>query len=153
MGLSAGTSFALSVVLILASACTSYESEYEKSVYDHEPVYCYQTLGGVDCHRTPHHRDGLRLVNYYGPAPSKYAAPDQMEIRDTAAPPRVEAFDRDPEPDTRSARSVRSASAPEAEPTRESDTGTTSDEFDWRSWLPLLSVAFGAMQAVAAFAL
>ena len=54
---------ALVAFLCLAS-CTSFESEYEKGVYDYEPLYCYQTLGGVDCHRKPHHRDATRLVNY-----------------------------------------------------------------------------------------
>ena len=25
-------------------ACTGFESEYEKGVYDYEPLYCYQTV-------------------------------------------------------------------------------------------------------------
>jgi hypothetical protein len=64
------------LVFACLGGCTSFESEYERGVYDYEPIYCYQTLGGIDCHRQPHHRDAGRLVNYYGPAPSKYDAPE-----------------------------------------------------------------------------
>ena len=28
-------------------ACTGFESEYEKGVYDYEPLYCYQTIGAT----------------------------------------------------------------------------------------------------------
>ena len=81
---------ALVAFLCLAS-CTSFESEYEKGVYDYEPLYCYQTLGGVDCHRKPHHRDATRLVNYYGPAPSKYKPPKPPEESPLRPPPKVSA--------------------------------------------------------------
>ena len=32
----------------LLTAC-GYVSEYEKGVYDYEPVYCYQSLAGIEC--------------------------------------------------------------------------------------------------------
>jgi hypothetical protein len=44
----AGTEVALLLGLAAVEclgACTGYESEYEKGVYDYEPVYCYQTIG------------------------------------------------------------------------------------------------------------
>jgi hypothetical protein len=62
----AGTKVALLLAFAAAQclgACTAYESEYEKGVYNYEPLYCYQTIGGVDCRREPYHRDLARLVN------------------------------------------------------------------------------------------
>ena len=79
------------VAIPCLAGCTSFESEYERGVYDYEPLYCYQTLGGVDCHRQPHHRDAARLVNYYGPAPSKYDAPEPPEASPPRPPPKVTA--------------------------------------------------------------
>ena len=56
---------------MLLGACGGYVSAYEKGVHDYEPVYCYQYLGAVQCFDEPRHRDDERLVNYYGPAPSR----------------------------------------------------------------------------------
>ncbi len=123
-------------------ACTTYESAYEKSVYDAEPIYCYQSLGGTDCYRTANRRDDRRLVNYYGPAPSKYAAPDVPEVPDPQAPPKAERAAGDPAP------VPVAASAPTAPPDPAAAPPST-----WRTWLPLVSVAFGALQVVAAFVL
>ena len=39
------------IVALLTGGCTSYESAYERAVTDYEPVYCYQSLAGVTCHR------------------------------------------------------------------------------------------------------
>ena len=82
-------------------ACGSV-SEYEKAVHDFEPVYCYQSLGrsvsGVECHRTPKHRDERRLVNYYGPHPSRYDRPEPPPPPTLSAPPAVDFYVRDPEP-------------------------------------------------------
>jgi hypothetical protein len=98
----AGTEVALLLAFVAAEclgACTGYESEYERGVYNYEPLYCYQTLGGVDCHRKPHRRDSTRLVNYYGPAPGKYDPPDPPEESPLQPPPDVKkAVYRDPEP-------------------------------------------------------
>ena len=91
----------LTAVGALVGAC-GYVSEYEKAVYDFEPVYCYQSLGrsvsGVECHRTPKHRDERRLVNYYGPHPSRYDRPEPPPPPTLSAPPAVDFNVRDPEP-------------------------------------------------------
>jgi hypothetical protein len=137
------------VAILCLAGCTSFESEYEKGVYDYEPLYCYQTLGGVDCHRQPHRRDAARLVNYYGPAPGKYKSPKPPKDSALRAPPKAAATDHDPEPKAAASTNAREAS----------DAGQTSEataaekKSEWKEWLPLVSVAFGALQVVAAFAL
>ena len=91
----------LTAVGALVGAC-GYVSEYEKAVYDLEPVYCYQSIGqsvsGVECYKTPKHRDERRLVNYYGPHPSRYDRPEPPPPPTLSAPPAVDFFVRDPEP-------------------------------------------------------
>ena len=62
----------------LLGAC-GYVSEYEKAVYDLEPTYCYKSIGKVDCYREPFHRDERRLVNYFGPHPSRFEKPEPPE--------------------------------------------------------------------------
>ena len=52
------------------SACGAVD-KYESQVSDWEPVYCYQSLAAVQCYRQPKYSDQLRLVNYYGPHPSR----------------------------------------------------------------------------------
>ena len=79
------------------SAC-GYVSKYEAAVYDYEPVYCYQSLGAVQCFDTPRVRDEKRLVNYYGPAPERYDRPDPAPEPELMAPPAINFFVRDPEP-------------------------------------------------------
>ncbi len=91
---------ALLVLAMPLSAC-GYVNEYEKTVYDFEPSYCYRSIGGVTCYDEPFHPDGRRLVNYYGPHPSRYDAPEKEEV---ALPPGVapaKSFYKDPEPDIR----------------------------------------------------
>ena len=90
-------SLVLTAVCLLVGAC-GYVSEYEKGVYDYEPVYCYQSIGGVECFKEPKHRDERRLVNYYGPAPSRYDKPEPAPEPQLFAPPPVDFFVRDPEP-------------------------------------------------------
>ncbi|MCW9034896.1 MAG: hypothetical protein OQJ97_11810 [Rhodospirillales bacterium] len=63
-------------VILLTSAC-GYVSEYEKSVSDFEPTYCYKSLAGVECYEEPYHRDKRRLVNYFGPSPTRSAPPEE----------------------------------------------------------------------------
>lgn len=135
---------ALSVV-----GCVNYESEYERSVYDFEPIYCYQTLGKVDCYRRPQSREARQLVNYYGPAPSKYHDPPRPQQTETQPPPAVSRDVRQLEPpgseDDGGGVAARSSLAPSA------SQQTKSDTEDWKEWMPLMSVAFGALQVVAAF--
>ncbi len=87
----------LTAVGALVGAC-GYVSEYEKAVYDFEPVYCYQSIGGVECYKTPKHRDERRLVNYYGPNPSRYDRPEPPPPPTLSAPPSVDFYVRDFEP-------------------------------------------------------
>ena len=84
-------------VAFVLGAC-GYVSEYEKGVYDYEPVYCYQSLAGIRCFDKPNHRDERRLVNYYGPAPSRYDKPAPPPAPQLFAPPPVDFYVRDPEP-------------------------------------------------------
>ncbi len=152
------------VALLLAGGCTSYESAYERAVTDYEPVYCYQSLAGVTCHRRPNHRDAARLVNYYGPAPSKYEA-SERETAEPAAPPDGGGVVRDPEPKVVAVRlddgttkaaatgngaaGKNSAASKEGEPTKV--VYVREDGGDWRYYLPFLTVLFGAAQVAAAF--
>ncbi len=79
------------------AGCGGYVSAYEAAVFDFEPVYCYRNLGDVDCHAAPVYRDRRRLVNYFGPSPTRTAAPETPDIR-LYPPPPVFWFWRDPEP-------------------------------------------------------
>ncbi len=87
----------LLAVLVLLGAC-SYTSDYEKGVFNYEPVYCYQSIGEVQCYKTPNHPDEKRLVNYYGPAPSRYDKPDAPSRPKLAPPPPIDYFVIDAEP-------------------------------------------------------
>lgn len=92
--------FALVALAIPLSAC-GYVNDYEKAVYDHERSYCYKSLGGVTCYDEPFYRDERRMVNYYGPHPSRYDAPEREEYE---LPPGAEpaaSYYKDPEPDVR----------------------------------------------------
>jgi hypothetical protein len=82
------------------SAC-GYVDAYEEAVYDWEPRYCYNQLGSVQCFSEPVHRDAQRLVNYYGPHPSRFDTPSPPERLDPVAPPPVAFYvkDEDPLPD------------------------------------------------------
>jgi hypothetical protein len=82
-----GRGAAVATSVLLLAGCTSYESEYERLVYDYEPIYCYRSLADVACFRTPDFRDERRIVNYYGPAPGKYDRPEPPEQAELAAPP------------------------------------------------------------------
>lgn len=65
---------------------------------DFEPVYCYKSLGGVTCYEKPYHRDKLRLVNFFGPAPERYDPPPAPEPQKRFAPQMVNYWVKDPEP-------------------------------------------------------
>jgi hypothetical protein len=124
-------------LLASLAACTSYESAYERSVYEYEPVYCYQSLAAVSCYRKPQARDARRLVNYYGPAPSKYRQPEAAEEHEWQPPPESDRYAIDPEPDP-------------SDPTGAKREAERSDG-DWKQYLPLLTILFGAAQVAAAF--
>lgn len=78
------------LLALAASGCTSYESAYERGVYDYEPIYCYRSLADIACSRTPNVRDERQLVNYYGPAPSKYDRPDPPPEAELQPPPELD---------------------------------------------------------------
>ena len=65
----------LGAILCISGGC-GYVDTYEEAVYDEEPIYCYQSLAGIECFEEPNHRDKRRIVNYYGPHPKKYRAPE-----------------------------------------------------------------------------
>lgn len=87
-------------LLTLFGAVTScgYVSEYEKQVYDWEPVYCYKSLAAVQCFKEPRAGDERRLVNYYGPDPSRYDRPDTPEVPELQAPKEIDYWVKDEEP-------------------------------------------------------
>ncbi len=61
-------------------------------------LYCYQALVGIDCYKTPNHRDERRLVSYVGPAPETYAKPAPPPEARLYAPEMISYFVKDPEP-------------------------------------------------------
>jgi len=99
----------------LLSAC-GYVSEYEKAVYNWEPTYCYKSIGGVACYKEPFHRDEKRLVNYFGPAPSRYDKPDAPEPAPHAPPEMVNYWVKDAELIPRPAPNGNLASLPWLDP-------------------------------------
>ncbi len=108
----------LTAVAALVGAC-GYLSAYEEAVYDIEPVYCYQSLGqsvsGVECYKTPKHRDERRLVNYYGPHPSRYDRPEPPPPRVRSKPEPAENLKAEPAAgETSEVRAAPAAKAAEA---------------------------------------
>lgn len=85
------------VVLGTLAAC-GHVDEYERQVYDREPVYCYKSLAGTQCYREPKHSDERRLVNYFGPHPSRYEKPEVAPAPALQAPEMVNYWVKDPEP-------------------------------------------------------
>ncbi len=79
-------------------AC-GYVDRYEEQVSGLEPTYCYRSIGAVRCYKEPKHREAKRLVNYFGPHPSRYDKPAPPKPRFAyQAPPPVAFYVRDPEP-------------------------------------------------------
>ena len=99
----------------LLGAC-GYVSEYERAVYDYEPTYCYKSLAGVQCFESPNHRDERRLVNYFGPHPSRYERPTPPPAPRLLPPPPVDFYVRDAEPIPSPAVPMKAASLPAPEP-------------------------------------
>ncbi|MDP6173478.1 MAG: hypothetical protein QGF09_04850 [Rhodospirillales bacterium] len=92
--------------VILATAAVlsgcSYVDSYEEAVHDREPIYCYQSLAAVECYRTPDHTDEKRLVNYFGPHPSRHERQETEEPK-LKAPPPISKWVKDTEPVPRAA--------------------------------------------------
>ncbi len=102
-------------LVALLGAC-GYVSEYEKAVYDWEPTYCYKSIGRVACYKEPYHRDERRLVNYFGPDPSRYDKPEAPEATPLDPPEMVNYWVKDPEPIPRPAPSGNVANLPWLDP-------------------------------------
>ena len=96
---------AIAVFCAVLAGC-GYVDAYERHVHDWDPVYCYQSLGAAECYRTPKHAYARRLVNYYGPHPSRYDAPPVAELPTPTAPVMVNYWVKDPEPTPRPAPST-----------------------------------------------
>ena len=107
--------FASLSLAALLGAC-GYVSEYEKAVYDWEPTYCYKSIGRVACYNEPYHRDEKRLVNYFGPDPSRYDKPEAPEATPFDPPEMVNYWVKDPEPIPRPAPSGNIANLPWLDP-------------------------------------
>ena len=107
----------LGAAFVLLGAC-GYVDAYEEAVHDMEPVYCYQSLAGVECFKEPNHQDKRRLVNYYGPHPTRYDAPEKAEVPELQAPEEIEHWVKDPEPvpQPRSQLAASQASRPAPQP-------------------------------------
>ena len=84
-------------------------------------LYCYQALVGVDCYKTPNHRDERRLLAYTGPAPETYPKPPPPPEPRLYAPEMVSYYVKDSEPIPTSppkARAVSRESLPPARKTK-----------------------------------
>ena len=132
----------VSLLVFLLAGCVSYESAYEKAVYDEEPLYCYRSLAAVDCYRKPDRRSDTRLVNYYGPAPARTRPPKLPPAAELQAPPEDEGPGKPAV--------LRPAAADDqARPSDEAQPSSAA----WSRWLPFVSLGFGALQVIAAFVL
>ena len=67
----------LGVLVGLLVSC-GHAGGYEEYVYDGEPIYCYQSLAGIECFKEPNHLDKRRMVNFYGPHPKHYDEPETL---------------------------------------------------------------------------
>ena len=72
--------------------------DYEAQVYNKDPLYCYKSLGEIQCYKKPQSHDARRFVNYYGPHPRRYETPAAIPAPVLIAPPPVDFYIRDPEP-------------------------------------------------------
>lgn len=86
-------------VALAAAGCGSDRTAYEHAVAKEEPVYCYQTLAGIDCYKRPDFRDERMLVNFYGPPPADFERPEPPEAAELTPPPPVDHYCRVGEPD------------------------------------------------------
>ncbi|NQU58119.1 MAG: hypothetical protein HQ513_12860 [Rhodospirillales bacterium] len=91
-----GLAVTFSAAAVLA-ACSSM-TQYERQVENWEPVYCYKSIGAVQCYKEPKDSDSRRLVNFYGPAPSTYDKPDEPDYAAAKAPKLIDYWVKDPEP-------------------------------------------------------
>ena len=89
---------ALGAIVGILSGCGSVDVYKETTNHDEKPIYCYQSLAGVECFKKPNHRDKRRIVNFYGPHPSQYVQPKTKKIPGLKAPKEINYWVKDPEP-------------------------------------------------------
>jgi hypothetical protein len=82
--------------LLTAPGCAGFEPL--GAAGKEETLYCYQALVGIDCYKTPYHRDERRLIAYTGPAPETYPKPMPPPDPRLFAPEMVSYWVKDPEP-------------------------------------------------------
>lgn len=87
---------ALAVAVV---GCGEKDTPYVAAIRDELPVYCYQTLAGVDCYAKPNFRDERQLVNFYGPPPRDFERPRPPAPARLDPPPEVDWYCRVAEPD------------------------------------------------------
>ncbi len=100
---------------VFLGAC-SYVDKYEEAVSGMEPTYCYKSIGGVECYREPFDRDSRRLVNYFGPHPSRYDKPEPPEPAPHAPPPMVNYWVKDAVPIPRPSPTGKASNLPWLDP-------------------------------------
>ncbi len=101
--------------LAFLGACSTMDA-YEQAVQDWEPTYCYKSIGGTECFREPYHRDERRLVNYFGPHPSRYDKPEPPEPAPHSPPQMVNYWVKDAEPIPRPAPTGKASALPWLDP-------------------------------------
>ena len=112
------TTAAALAALMGASGCALSEILAGDDGRKTEPLYCYQALVGVDCYKTPNHRDERRLLSYTGPAPETYAKPPPQPEPQLFAPEMVNYYVKDLEPVPTSPPKMRAVSRESLPPAR-----------------------------------
>lgn len=113
--------FWLPLALSASLGACGYVDAYEEAVHDWEPTYCYQSIGTVACFREPYHRDARRLVNYFGPHPSRFDAPEPPPAAPHSPPRMVNYWVKDAEPVPRPAPTGKVSNLPWLDPARNAE--------------------------------
>ncbi|MBL96117.1 MAG: hypothetical protein CFH06_01930 [Alphaproteobacteria bacterium MarineAlpha3_Bin5] len=90
-------------VILLLSSCSGYVDRYEKHVEKRDQIYCYKSLAATTCYDEPYEVDDARLVNYFGPQPSRHERKSEEAVSQPVPPPSVSYWVKDPEPVPRAA--------------------------------------------------
>ena len=90
---------AVAVLLFLGGCGNPFDEILSgRQVKDDNPVYCYQSLADVQCYGEPKYVDKNRIVNFYGPHPSRFGVPKPVIVPELKAPKPIERWVKDPEP-------------------------------------------------------
>ena len=88
----------LACSIVLLGSCTQYNPKQVSIIDVEKPIYCYQSLAGVECFKKPNDRDKLRIINYYGPRPSENHESKPKAAIKIKAPEKIDYWVKDPEP-------------------------------------------------------